>query len=67
MAQIGIHYESQRLINAYEEQDYQKYKCPLCGYEAEVAVTFDIASGYFYPDRIVDAICPVDEIEMDRA
>ena len=53
-------------IKQYEPAETTLYKCPLCGYEAEVAVTFDIASGYFYPDRIVDAICPVDEIEMDR-
>ncbi len=53
-------------IKQYEPAETSLYKCPLCGYEAEVAVIFDLASGYFYPERIASAICPKCKIEMDR-
>ena len=71
MTHIGAHYEPKKLSVAYEEQDFSTYRCSVCGYEAEVAVTFDLASGYFYPERIVDALCRNEDClnfgtEMDR-
>ena len=63
---IGTHYESQRLIEAYEEQDFQTYLCPFCGAEKQVAVTFDLVQRAFFPERFADTICDKDDEAMDR-
>ena len=50
----------------YNEQEFEDYICPVCGYEASVAMEYDRESRLFFPVNRKDARCPVDGIEMDK-
>ncbi len=42
------------------------YRCERCDFEKEVAEEFDLFSGFWFPIKTVDAICPLCEELMDR-
>lgn len=53
-------------IKEYEEAEMSLYRCPFCGSEREVAVTYSLEVGAFYPERFVDTICANDGEAMER-
>ena len=40
-----------------DEPTTDLYRCPTCGAEKEVSVTYDLFSKMFFPDRFKDTVC----------
>ena len=49
-----------------EEPTTDLYRCPTCGAEKEVSVTYDLFSKAFYPDRFKDTVCDTCDEYMDK-
>jgi len=40
-----------------DEPTTDLYRCPVCGAEKEVSVTYDLLQRMFFPDRFADTVC----------